>query len=109
MEGKGKERALPVDATDAADDEASERATQLHGQDALWLSGAARQHAKHVQTLMHTKSLQGEPAVRSARPTQWRRRSDWRSERRTSGKGSPKRRRHRLQRQPAMRTGSGGH
>lgn len=31
MEGKGKERALPVDATDAADDEASERATQLHG------------------------------------------------------------------------------
>ena len=43
MEGKGKERALPVDATDAADDEASERATQLHGQDALWLSGAARQ------------------------------------------------------------------
>ena len=51
--GTCKERAVPVDATDAADAEASERATQLHGQDALWLSGAARQaraaaHAHHV-------------------------------------------------------------
>ena len=44
MRRKGQERvALRVTPTAADDDEASERATQLHGQDALWLAGAARQ------------------------------------------------------------------
>ena len=43
MVRKGKERAAPSAAAAADDDEASEMATQLHGQDALWLSGAARQ------------------------------------------------------------------
>ena len=43
MVRKGKERAAPSAAAADDDDEASERATQLNGQDALWLSGAARQ------------------------------------------------------------------
>ena len=43
MVRKGKERAAPLGAAAADDDEASETATQLHGQVALWLSGAARQ------------------------------------------------------------------
>ena len=43
MVRKGKERAAPSAAAAADDDEASEMATQLHGQDALWLSGAVRQ------------------------------------------------------------------
>ena len=48
--GKGKERAAPPDANNCADDKASESATQLCGQDALWLSGAARQARADAHT-----------------------------------------------------------